>query len=222
MKKLLPAYESVSKDELYSKIGSGIVTLDDLKKILKKNTKSKLVKYWGITFPWTTKEEVEEQPVKKINKNEPFVIRENIGDLDQSYVLAKCCNPIPGDEVVGFIDDYGNVSVHQIQCDQAIKMSSNQGNRVIPVKWTKHKILAYLVRISLTGYDRFGVFNNITTVISKELNVNIRNINLHSHDGIFEGTIDLYVHNTTDLNNLIMNLMKVKGIDSVNRVEVKE
>ena len=221
LKKILPAYESVSKDELYSKIGSGMVSLDDLKKVLKKNTRSKLIKYWNLTFPWSTTEE-KDSSKKIINSKEPYVIRENIDETDQNYILAKCCNPIPGDEVVGFLDDYDTVTIHQLQCQNAIKMSSSHGNRVIPVKWTKHKILAYLVRISINGYDVFGVYNNITTVISKELNVNIRTINLHSHDGIFEGTIDLYVHNTTDLNNLIMNLIKVKGVEAVNRIEVKD
>ena len=67
--------------------------------------------------------------------------------------------------------------------------------------------------------DKFGIYNHITTLISKELSVNMRNINLTSHDGIFEGTIDLYVHNTKDLNNLILNLAKIKGVDAVNRVE---
>ena len=96
---------------------------------------------------------------------------------------------------------------------------SSQGNRIIPAKWTTHKILSYLVRIHVQGLDNFGIYNNITTIISKELSVNMRNINLVSHDGIFEGSIDLYVHNTKDLNNLIMNLIKIKGVESVKRVE---
>jgi GTP pyrophosphokinase len=104
----------------------------------------------------------------------------------------------------------------------AIKLLSSQANRIVPAKWTTHKIHSFLVRISLQGIDRFGVFNSITTVISKELNVNIRTINLSSHDGIFEGTIDLYVHNTADLNNLIMNLIKIKGVEKVSRVENTE
>jgi GTP pyrophosphokinase len=71
----------------------------------------------------------------------------------------------------------------------------------------------------LQGIDRFGIYNNITTIISKELSANMRTINLHSHDGIWDGTIDLYVHSTNDLNNLIMNLIKIKGIEKVSRVE---
>lgn len=216
-KKLLPAYDSVSKDELYSKIGSGLVTLDDLKKILRKNTKNKWIKFWDLSILWS-----KEKQENTIDKKEPFVLRESIDETEQPYTLATCCNPIPGDEVIGFTNDFGTVTVHQARCNEALKIASSQGNRVVPVKWTKHKILAYLARISINGYDRFGVYNNITTVISTELSVNIRTINLHGHDGIFEGTIDLYVHNTTDLNNLIMNLMKIKGVEGVHRIEVKD
>jgi len=86
------------------------------------------------------------------------------------------------------------------------------------VKWTSHKLLSFLVKISLSGYDRFGIYNDITTVITKQLNVNIRAMNLTSHDGIWEGTMDLYVHDTKDLNNLLENLEKLKGVDGVKRV----
>ena len=133
-----------------------------------------------------------------------------------------CCNPIPGDNVVGFRSQDNTIIIHKNKCPNAIKLMSSQAHRIIPANWTTHKILSYLVRISITGLDKFGIYNNITTIISKELSVNMRNINLASHDGIFEGTIDLYVHNTADLNNLIMNLSKIKGVESVNRVETME
>ena len=99
---------------------------------------------------------------------------------------------------------------------------SSQGNMLVPAKWTQHKVLSYLARIQLSGWDRFGVYNSITNTITKDLRINMRTINLHGHDGIFNGKIDLYVHNTSDLNNLILNLMKLKGVESVHRVEVKD
>ncbi len=219
-KKLLPAYESNSKDELYSKIGTGLVLLEDLKKILRKNTKSKWVRYWEVSVGKSTKPKEEEEETTGDKKT--FVAREQINEEERNYTLAKCCNPIPGDEVIGYRDEEDNVIIHQSRCPNAIRLMSSAGNRVIPVKWTTHKILSYLARIHLNGYDKFGVYNNITTVISKELSVNIRTINLHGHDGVFEGTIDLYVHNTSDLNNLIMNLIKIKGVESVHRVDASE
>jgi GTP diphosphokinase / guanosine-3',5'-bis(diphosphate) 3'-diphosphatase len=102
---------------------------------------------------------------------------------------------------------------------EAIRISSGQGERLVKVQWTTHKFYSFLVKIAISGIDRFGVYNDITTVITKQLNVNIRNINLQSHDGIWEGTIELYVHNTKDLNMLIMNIVKIKGVESVNRME---
>ena len=217
-KKLLPIYSVTSKDELYSKIGSGIITLDELKKILKKNTRSKWIKYWELSFGKPNKVKAN----KTIDLDETFLVTENIDEDETGYILAACCNPIPGDEVIGYRDFDGTVIIHQVRCEEAVKLISSHGERIISVKWTKHKVLSYLVRVALNGIDLFGVYNRITTVISKELNVNIRTINLHGHDGIFEGSIDLYVHNTSDLNNLIMNLMKVKGVEAVRRIEVKD
>lgn len=226
-RKLLPEYEVISKDELYSKVGSGIISLDDLKKILKKNTKNKWIRYWGLQFGFVSKtiKEVSKIPFKSEDqgKNKEFyVIRENPDETEHEYILAKCCNPIPGDNVIGYRDQDNTIIIHKAKCQIALKITSREGNRIIPANWTTHKILSYLVRISISGVDKFGIYNNITTVISKELAVNMRNINLASHDGIFDGTLDLYVHNTTDLNNLILNLSKIKGVESVKRVETME
>jgi GTP pyrophosphokinase len=220
-KKLLPSYEARSKDELYSKIGTGIITLDELKKVLRKNTKNKWIRYWELQFTSATrtKKPAGTQPVDKPYAGSHYMIRENIDDIEPEYSIAKCCSPIPGDDVIGYRNQDGSIIIHKSKCPKAIKLMSSQGNRIIPAKWTTHKILSYLVQIQMQGVDKFGIYNHITTVISKELSVNIRNINLVSHDGIFEGSIDLYVHNTKDLNNLIMNLMKIKGVESVKRVE---
>ncbi len=222
-KKLLPAYDVVSKDELYSKIGLEIISLDDLDKVLKKNTKNKWIKYWELQLPFISRKEKDEEEEKKggqaINKSTPYLLRENVDEPESAYIIAKCCNPIPGDDVIGYQSPNNQVIVHKSKCPAAVRLMSSHGNHIIPAKWTTHKILSFLVRISLQGIDRFGIYNNITTAIAKELRANTRTINLHSHDGIWEGTIDLYVHSTTDLNNLIMNLIKIKGVEKVSRVE---
>lgn len=217
-KKILPAYESTSKDELYSKIGTGIVSLDNLKKILRKNTRSKWIRYWELSFAKSGKGKTDTADTRD---KKTFVAREQINEEERNYILAKCCNPIPGDEVLGFREG-DVVIIHKSICERAMKIMASEANKAFTVQWTTHKILSHLARIHIDGYDKFGVYNHITTVISKELNVNIRTINLHGHDGVFEGTIDLYVHNTSDLNNLIMNLMKIKGVESVYRVETKD
>ncbi len=219
LKKLVPAYNSTHKDELYSKIGSGIISLDDLKEVLSKNTKNKWVRVWDLSVGRSQK--------KTENKEEydsrgTLILRESVGNEESHYNLAKCCSPIPGDEVVAVRQDNGTALVHRTDCSTAVKIMSSQGDRLVAAKWTQHKVLSYLARIQLNGWDRFGVYNSITNTITEELNISMRTINLHGHDGIFNGTIDLYVHNTNDLNNLILNLMKLKGVESVHRVDVKE
>jgi guanosine-3',5'-bis(diphosphate) 3'-pyrophosphohydrolase len=223
-KKLLPGYEVTSKDELYSKIGTSIINLDNLKKILKKNTKNKWIRYWQIQFAKSTQRNKKPASRRKTTKKDfsaPVLLKENIEEEQPEYTIAKCCNPIPGDDVIGYTDQDINsqLIIHKKKCPNAIKLLSSHKELIVPVKWTTHKVLSFLVKLAITGIDHFGIYNDITTVISKQLNVNIRTINLASHDGIWEGTIDLYVHDTKDVNNLIMNLSKIKGVDSVTRVE---
>lgn len=219
LKKLVPAYDSTHKDELYSKIGSGIISLDNLKDILSKNTKNKWVRVWDLSLGRTQKKPEQKE---EYDSKGTLILRETMEDEERPYNLGKCCNPIPGDEVLAVRQDNDSLLIHRTDCTTAVKIMSSKGDRIVAAKWTQHKVLSYLARIQLKGWDRFGVYNSITNTITKELNISMRTINLHGHDGIFTGTIDLYVHNTNDLNNLILNLMKLKGVDSVHRVEVKE
>jgi GTP diphosphokinase / guanosine-3',5'-bis(diphosphate) 3'-diphosphatase len=220
-KKLLPAFESTNKDQLYSKIGAGLVSLDNLKDILSKNTKNKWVRVWDLSMGRSTSQPLDTDENVYDNKGR-LLLKEHLDDQKQNYELGSCCNPIPGDEVIGEKQDDGPIIVHRTDCSDAIKIMSSQGDRLVTVSWTQHKVFSYLARIYLSGWDRFGVYNSITNTIAQEFNISIRTINLHGHDGIFDGTIDLYVHNSSDLNNLIMNLVKLKGVDSVHRVEIKD
>ncbi len=219
-KKLLPAYDILTKEDLYNKIGSDSISLDNLKKIVRKNPSNKLVKYWELklaAFQKTDKKSSDN--ITKIDKSEPYLIRESIDDNSQSYEIAKCCRPIPGDEVVGYLSTDNTIIIHKPKCPVAIRLMSSEGNRLVAVKWTIHKIVSFLARIELSGIDRIGIVSEVTGIISDELNVNMRNVNVTVHDGIFEGTIDLYVHHTKDLNNLILKLVNIKGVDSVKRIE---
>ncbi len=223
IKKLLDNYELLNKDELYSRIGLGLINLDELRKVLKKAPEGSLRKYWRLAVGGVTRKGAETKEVPPvpgtIDKSHPYLLRENVDNTGNSYIIAPCCQPIPGDEVTGYVDHSNNIFVHKPKCPVAVKLMSSEGNRIIPVRWTIHKLASFLARISLNGIDRIGLVNEVTTIISKELNVNIRNINVSVYDGIFEGTIDLYVHHTRDLNNLIMQLSNIKGIASVKRIE---
>lgn len=224
-KKILPEYDILTKDEFYSKVGLGIISLDNLKKILRKNTKSKWIRYWELQFSKSMlrlrqkQDSGMEQSEKRFDTKQPYVLREYADNESTSYQVAKCCNPIPGDDVIGFLDPNENVIVHKATCAEAIRLMSRQGDRIVSAKWTTHKILSFLARIEIRGIDRVGILSELTKEISDELRVNIRKLSIESHDGIFESSIDLYVHSASDLNNLIGKVMKIKGIDSVKRIE---
>ena len=216
IKKLIEAYKVIGgKEELYAKIGIGIIDLSDLGTILTKNNEKKLIKIWGLDITDIVKP-------SKIEKGKDYILEENISEGTISYNIADCCNPIPGDNIVGFVDDDGKVTIHKKSCALAQNLASKRGEKIVQVKWSKHTILSFLARISLRGIDRIGIINDITREISLVLNVNIRKLFIQSHDGIFDGYIDLYVHNTKDLEDIIKKLKKIKGVDLANRVDINE
>ncbi len=224
LSKLLPAYGVANKEELYSKIGSEIITLNELPQILQKNTKNKWVRYWALTLGLTKNSPNGEEDDTTNNNliyssKTPYILKENPEDKTVSYTIASCCNPIPGDDVIGYRNVYNSIVIHKSKCPTAVKLLSSQSERIVPTKWTTHKLFSFLSKISLRGIDRFGIFNQITTVITKELNINIRTIHLAAHDGVFEGEIEIYVHNINDLNKLLSNLNKIKGVVKATRIE---
>jgi len=222
VRKLMLSYDVLNKDELYSGIELGTINLDNLKKIIRKSPAKNVIKYWELKLLGSKKEKKEEgeetQP-EKIDPTSPFLLRENFENAEQSYEIAKCCNPIPGDEVIGYRSPEGSIIIHKPKCPVAIRIMSNEGNRIIAVRWAIHKLVSFLARISMTGVDRIGLVNDLTNIISAELKVNMTNISISVKDGIFEGIIDLYVHHTQDLNNLILKISNVRGIESIKRVE---
>jgi GTP pyrophosphokinase len=220
LKSLILSYDVLNKEELYSGIGIGRINLDNLKKTIKKSPANNVIKYWELKLIGSKKEKKDsELQQNSIDKNIPFLLRENVDNAEQSYEIAKCCNPIPGDEVTGYHSPEGTIIIHKPKCPVAIRIMSNEGNRIIAVKWAIHKLVSFIARISMTGIDRIGLVNDITNIISAELKVNMTRINISVNNGIFEGTIDLYVHHTKDLNNLILKISNINGIENVRRVE---
>ena len=139
------------------------------------------------------------------------------------YIIASCCNPIPGDSVIGFAASDGTVTVHKRTCRTANNLASKFGDRIVIPKWDDHaksQNLAFIVRLSLKGLDRIGIINEITRYISFVMSVNIRSFCLTTDDGVFEGYIDLYVHNMGDLEKLTDKLLKINGIRSVVRTDL--
>ena len=214
IKKLIDYYKTPGgKDDLYNRIGIGVIDLSDLDKALRTNAERRSVQMWGVKLL---------NPLRNgsINKKSEFLLQENIDQGTISFNIAECCSPIPGDSVVAFIEDDGTVTIHKKSCPKANDLASKEGHRIVSAKWSKHFMMSYLARISLEGIDRVGVLSDLSRVISLVLGVNMRKLHIETHDEIFEGFIDLYVHNTDDLDKLIKAISKVKGIERVKRVEL--
>ena len=214
LKKLSAYYSLTNKEQLYAQVGMGFLELDNLNEVLQTRRENKLAKFWKLSFSQKKEEPV---PSGKINKKAPFILKEDPEELN--YTLAKCCNPIPGDDVVGYVSDEEHIIIHKRNCPEALKIMSQQGDSIITAEWTKFKRLSYLSRIKLSGFDRVGVVNEITTIISKQSDINMRTVHFDTHDGIFEGDLYLYIHSVQDLNELISRLMKIKGMDTIERIE---
>ena len=215
LKKLSSYYNLTNKEQLYAQVGMGFLELGNLDEVLQTRRENKLAKFWKLKF--STKKEETLPMAGKIDKKAPFILVEDPDQLN--YSLARCCNPIPGDDVVGYLSGEDHIIIHKRNCPEALKIMSQQGDSIITAEWTKFKKLSYLSRIKLSGFDRVGIVSEITTMISKQNNINMRTVHFDAHDGIFEGDLYLYIHNVQDLSELISRLMKIKGIDNIERIE---
>lgn len=213
LKELQSYYRVSSPLELYYRIAKNEINLNHLKAFEvkkgalrpKKTIKNRVTNYFG------------QRTKKEKQKDDMLVIGDNMEKLD--YTLATCCHPIPGDEVFGFVTVNEGIKIHKTKCPNAIQLLSNYSYRVIKARWIEEQKIAFLAGLNITGIDDVGIVNTITQIISNELHVNMRSISFDSHDGVFEGVIMVYVHDTQHLDNLIKKLLKVKGVNSVERVD---
>jgi len=209
------AYFNVnSQFELHYRVGKGIITLNDLKRF----------KEFKPSSPLKTRplEQVDvktiEQEIKAKGRQEDTLL---IGeDMDVvEYKLAKCCTPIPGDDVFGFVTVNEGIKIHRTTCPNATELLANHGNRVIKAKWTSQHEVAFLTGLKVIGTDRVGLINDVSKVISEELKVNMSSLAFNTDQGIFSGEIMLYVNDTRHLEMLISKLEKVEGVVKVARFD---
>ena len=137
------------------------------------------------------------------------------------YTLANCCKPIPGDDVFGFITQGEGLKIHRTNCPNATRLLSNYGHRVVKTKWVKNKEISFLTGIKIIGLDDVGVINKITNLISGELRININALTIEAREGLFEGNIRVYVHDKDELEDLVEHLLKLPGIESVDRYDTE-
>ena len=216
LRKIVPIYDCNNKEELYSKIGAGIVSLDSLDKALKVNSKSKILKFWTLFIP--KKEEEDADDPQTPGEIAPAADAQTAAE--PQFEIAECCKPIPGDKVVGYRDPAtGNIIVHKANCDELDRLAAQFGKNIVKdeIKWSQHKAMSYLVTIELRGIDRMGILLDLAKVVSGDFSINIREVSIHSHDGIFEGSISLYVKDAEGLHDVMDKLRKIKGIESVKR-----
>lgn len=215
LRKITPIYDSKNKEELYSKIGAGIVSLDNLDKALKVNSKSKILKFWTLFIPQKKEDETDDAAIPG-----EIAPAEEAPATEPQFEIAECCKPIPGDKVVGYrAPASGNIIVHKATCDELNRLATQFGRNIVKeeIKWSQHKAMSYLVTTELRGIDRQGILLDLAKVVSADFNINIREVNIHSHDGIFEGNVSLYVKDAESLHAVMDKLRKIKGIESVKR-----
>ncbi|AIM37339.1 MFS transporter [Sphingobacterium sp. ML3W] len=157
--------------------------------------------------------------VEKLHRKDQdtLLIGDDLQQID--YTLAPCCNPIPGDDVFGFLTVNDGIKIHRTSCPNASKLMANYGYRIMKAKWTSKNDVSFLTGLRIVGIDDVGLVNKITTVISHEFHVNIRSLSITSNDGIFEGNIMVFVNDTSQLENLMKTLKQVRGITTVSRYE---
>lgn len=193
--------------------------LDELNKKKKSSSPSNWLKY----VPFIGHDKKNEQDKKaepftvddSLNRKKAIVI--NDGNID-TYLFPTCCHPIPGDDILGYIDNQNHVEIHKRNCPVASKLKSSYGNRLLDAKWDMRNIRLFNATIELRGIDRQGMLHDVVDVISDEMNVNMHNLSLTSKEDIFMGKIEVLVHHRQDVKNIINSLKKVKGLQEIQQI----
>ena len=220
IEKLRKLHNAKNEEELLAAIGSKAIVLGEAdKNELKEKQTSNWKKYLTFSFGNNKEKQEEKEPQEKEKINPKQVLKLTEESLQKKYIMAECCHPIPGDDVLGYVDENDRIIIHKRQCPVAAKLKSSYGNRILATEWDTHKDLSFLVYIYIKGIDNMGLLNEVTQVISRQLNVNIRKLTIETEDGIFEGKIQLWVHDVDDVKTICNNLKKIQNIKQVSRVE---
>jgi GTP diphosphokinase / guanosine-3',5'-bis(diphosphate) 3'-diphosphatase len=213
--KLLNKYNLKSALDFYYLVGKGKIDPKDIKKF--KDSEEKLKKH-----PIQRIQDTEsfQRKIKEITgeKRDLLLIGEDMDIVD--YSLSPCCNPIPGDDVFGFVSTHEGIKIHRVNCPNATELLSKHGHRVVKAKWTSQTEVSFLAGLRIRGTDRVGMMNDVTRIISNELKVNMRSVSIESDNGIFEGSIQLYIQDTYHLEILARKLETIDGIEEVARFDV--
>ena len=224
--KLCELHELQKPEELLQHLGDRTVILGekDLDEILGKK-KSNVSFSWLKRMPFMGREkrrnktEKDEQNLlvvgKDFNKKLPCIITET---SVERYIFPSCCHPIPGDDILGYIDNKGRIEIHKRACPVANRLKSSYGNRILDAKWDMHRRLFSDATIEIRGIDRSGMLHDMAEVISSQLNIDMRKLVISGDEGVFDGTIELRVHDRNETQQIIDKLKDIDGIHEVQRI----
>ena len=227
--KLVELHHLQHHDELFAAIGNKQIILgdQDLDYLLGKDVKEKSTTTWRRYVPFLHDKKTPattEKPNKlsqlftvgaDFKKKKPVLINEeNIN----TYVFPDCCHPIPGDDILGYIDNSNHIEIHKRACPVASKLKSSYGNRILDAKWDMHNLLFFDTTIQIKGIDRQGMLCDLAEVLSEQLGLYIRNVSIGTNEGIFEGKIDVRVHNRNEVGTIITQLKGIDGLQEVTQI----
>ena len=224
--RLLSYYGMTQPTELYLQVGQGTIRLDNINEIVfpKRGWRS-YIPFIGrmtkqeepVTLPQETPA-TENKPADKPKKKEPHAIVLTDENLGKQYILSNCCHPIPGDEVLGYLDSDGKMYIHKIDCPEANLLKTSFGKRIYSATWNTHRVQSFVETIEFKGIDKFGVFIQVLQTITTDFHINMRTVHVTSEDGIFKGTMEIYVYDRSELDDLLKAIRKIDDIKEVKRV----
>lgn len=220
LEKIWKRHNLKNKEELLEAIGNGSVVLGtEDKDALLGNKRFKFPTFSFFGKGKDAKKEADGNSVRfdTVDRRTPITLTDE--NLRGGYIIADCCNPIPGDDVLGYYDEDKHIIIHKRHCPVADALKSSHGDRILAAGWDTRKTLTFQVPIHLKGIDGIGVLNEITSVISNELNVGIRKLVIESNGGIFEGTVWVNVHDVDEVRVVCSTLKKLKNIQTIARVD---
>lgn len=222
LQRTLNYYHLAQPTQLYLKIGQGAIPLDNFQQVAFPKSQRSI---WKRLNPFSSDkpetpaaqpEKTESQPQQQTERKRKIVLTDD--GLGKEYVLADCCHPIPGDEVLGYVLPDGRVQIHQIDCPEALKMKSTHGKQLCAANWNTHRVQSFVEKIEIKGIDKFGVLIKMFSIITTEFHINLRAVHITSEDGIFHGELELYVYDCRELQDLFHALTKMPEIVSARRM----
>lgn len=225
--KLCDLHNIKLREELYIAIGTGKVVLGD-EDLDVLRTKISGARSWTKYIPFLNftnghennssdnKDKKKTDDIElKIDKKKPVILNEeNI----KRFIIADCCHPIPGDDVLGYLDEHNNIVIHKRQCPVAAKLKASDGNHILATQWDTHKTMFFPVTIHVRGIDHVGILTRVTQLLSEQLHLNITHIDISCKDGIFDGILEFGVHDAEDLKMICKNLKGIGAIEEVSRI----